>query len=145
MAGAHRGVKHRREGHAGSVDTAQEVLEAARLRAAALTSGDPQELRRLLHPQFRWFTHTGERFDRDTFVTSNTEGPTRWDRQELTEVNVVAHERTAVLHCQVVDAVDHGAGVEELHMPMTQVWVRDDDHWVCLAGHAGPVPVPTAS
>jgi Domain of unknown function (DUF4440) len=120
------------------VDTAEEVLEAARLRAAALATGDPQGLRQLLHPQYRWFTHTGERFDRESFVRSNTEGSTRWDRQELTEVKVVAHERTAVLHCQVVDAVDHGAGVEELRMPMTQVWVRDGGRWVCLAGHAGP-------
>jgi hypothetical protein len=23
-------------------------------------------------------------------------------------------------------------------MPMTQVWVRYDDRWVCLAGHNGP-------
>ena len=92
----------------------------------------------LLHPDFGWTSHTGERFDRESYVRSNTEGNTRWDRQELSEVKVVAHERTAVLHCQVVDAVDHGAGVEELRMPMTQVWVRDNDHWLCLAGHAGP-------
>ena len=120
------------------MDTSQEVLEAARSRAAALTTGDPQELRKLLHPQFRWFSHTGERFDRDSFVRSNTEGPTRWKRQELTECDIVAHERTAVLRCQVLDAVDHGDGVEELRMPMTQVWIRHDDRWVCLAGHAGP-------
>ncbi len=120
------------------MDTEQEVLEAARLRAAALVTGDPDQLRRLLHPRYRWFTHTGERFDRDSFVRSNTEGSTRWDRQELHEVNVVAHERTAVLRCQVVDTVDHGAGMQELEMPMTQVWVRHEDRWVCLAGHAGP-------
>jgi hypothetical protein len=23
-------------------------------------------------------------------------------------------------------------------MPMTQVWVRQVDVWMCLAGHAGP-------
>jgi hypothetical protein len=120
------------------VDTAEEVLEAARHRAAALTTGDPQELRRLLHPQFRWFTHTGEGFDRESFVRSNTQGTTRWDRQELSDVHLVAHEHTAVLRCQVLDAVDHGAGIEELRLPMTQVWVRYDDRWVCLAGHAGP-------
>ena len=131
------GMKPAPPGHAGCVDTAQEVLEAARLRAAALVTGDPEGLRRLLHPWFRWFSHTGERFDRDSFVESNTGGTTRWDREELSEVTVVAHERTAVLHCRVVDTIDRGAGVEELSMPMTQVWVRDEDRWVCLAGHAG--------
>jgi len=120
------------------VDTSDEVLEAARLRAAALATGDPQELRRWLHPQFRWFSHTGERFDRDSYVVSNTEGTTRWTSQELSDVEMVVHPHTAVLRCQVVDAVDRGEGPEELQMPMTQVWVRYDDRWVCLAGHAGP-------
>jgi hypothetical protein len=122
----------------GDVDTAEEVLEAARLRAAALATGDPEELRRWLHPQFRWLSHTGERFDRDSYIASNTGGGTRWSGQELSEVQVVAHEHTAVLRCRVVDSVDRGAGVEEFRMPMTQVWVRDEDRWVCLAGHAGP-------
>ncbi len=83
------------------VDTSEEVLEAARLRAAALASGDPQELRELLHPQFRWFSHTGERFDRDSYVQSNTAARARWAGQELSEVDIVAHEHTAVLRCQV--------------------------------------------
>jgi Domain of unknown function (DUF4440) len=120
------------------VETSEEVIEAAHLRAAALATGDPQELRELLHPQFRWFSHTGERFDRESYVRSNTGGSNRWDRQELSEVKVIAHERTAVLRCEVVDTVDRGSGVEEFRMPMTQVWVRYDDRWVCLAGHAGP-------
>jgi hypothetical protein len=120
------------------VDTSAEVLEAARSRAAALATGDALELARWLHPQFRWISHTGERFDRDSYVASNTEGANRWASQVLSEVEVVAHEHTAVLRCQVVDSVDRGAGVEEFRMPMTQVWVRYDDRWVCLAGHAGP-------
>jgi hypothetical protein len=125
-------------GHAGGVNRSEEVLEAARLRAAALATGDSQELRRLLHPQFRWFSHTGERFDRESYVQSSTEGSHRSDLQELSEVSVVAHERTVVLRGKVVDTVDQGAGVEQVTMPMTQVWVHYDDRWVCLAGHAGP-------
>jgi hypothetical protein len=120
------------------VGTSEEVLEAARHRAAALAAGDAQELRELLHPQFRWFSHTGERFDRESYVQSNTGGTLRWDRQELSEIDVVAHPHTAVLHCQVEDTVDRGEGIEQFRMPMTQVWVRYDDRWVCLAGHAGP-------
>ena len=120
------------------MDTTAEVIDAARSRAVALTTGDPDELRQWLHPQFRWFSHTGERFDRDSYVASNTEGANKWAGQELSEVEVVAHPHTAVLRCQVVDSVDQGAGVKEFRMPMTQVWVRYDDRWVVLAGHAGP-------
>jgi hypothetical protein len=120
------------------VDTSQQVLEAARMRATALATGDAQELREMLHPQFRWFSHTGERFDRESYVRSNTGGANRWDGQELSEVKVVAHPHTAVLRCQVVDTVDRGSGPEQFRMPMTQVWVRREDRWVCLAGHAGP-------
>jgi hypothetical protein len=101
-------------------------------------------LRDLLHPQFRWISHTGERFDRDSYVESNTDGTTRWSRQELSSVDVVAHDTTAVLRCEVLDEVDHGDGVEEYQLSMTQVWVRYENRWVCLVGHAGPT-LPSAS
>jgi hypothetical protein len=120
------------------VDTRAEVLDAAQQRADALASGDPEVLREMLHPRFRWVSHTGERFDRDSYVRSNTGGTHRWASQQLSEVDVVVHPQTAVLRCQVVDEVDRGEGVEAFRMPMTQVWVRYDDRWVCLAGHAGP-------
>jgi len=126
------------------VDTSEQVLEAARRRAAALASGDAQQLRSLLHPDFRWVSHTGERFDRESYIASNTGGANRWSRQELSDVDVVAHDSTAVLRCQVIDEVDRGDGIEEFRMPMTQVWVRHEDRWVCLVGHAGPVLAPTA-
>ena len=126
------------------MDTSEQVLEAARRRAAALASGDAQELRNLLHPDFRWVSHTGERFDRESYIASNTGGANRWSRQELSDVDVVAHDSTAVLRCQVVDEVDLGDGIEEFRMPMTLVWVRHEDRWVCLVGHAGPVLAPTA-
>ena len=126
------------------MDTSEQVLEAARRRAAALASGDAQQLRSLLHPDFRWVSHTGERFDRESYIASNTGGANRWSRQELSDVDVVAHDSTAVLRCKVIDEVDRGDGIEEFRMPMTQVWVRHEDRWVCLVGHAGPVLAPTA-
>ena len=45
-----------------------------------------------------------------------------------------------MLRCQVLDEVDGGDGTEQLRMPMTQVWVRYDDRWVCLVGHTDPIP-----
>ncbi len=47
-----------------------------------------------------------------------------------------------VLRCTVADFVDTGRGSEVLRMPMTQVWIRADAQWVCLAGHAGPRLAP---
>ncbi len=126
-------------GPVNETDPSEEVLEAARQRAAALASGDRDRLGKLLHPHFRWISHAGESFDHDSYLDSNTAGDLHWTGQEMNEVHVVMHERTAVLRCQVVDRFDRGHGPEEFEMPMTQVWVRQDDGgWVCLAGHAGP-------
>ena len=120
------------------MDTSEEVLEAARRRADALAAGDQQALRRLLHPQFRWVSHTGERFDRDSYVESTTGGASRRARTELSDVDLITHARTAVLRCEVLDEADSGRGTEQLRTPMTQVWVRYDDSWVCLVGHTDP-------
>ena len=121
------------------MDRSEDVLSAAQQRAEALASGDREGLGQLLHPGFRWISHAGETFDHDSYVDSNTSGRTRWTAQEMSDIHLVMHERTAVLRCHVVDTVDSGSGPESLEMPMTQVWVRqDDDRWVCLAGHAGP-------
>jgi hypothetical protein len=46
---------------------------------------------------------------------------------------------TAVLYAEVTDVVRSATDESEtFQMPMTQVWVRVDDGWKCLAGHAGP-------
>ena len=45
---------------------------------------------------------------------------------------------TAVLYAEVTDVVLADDGAETFTMPMTQVWVRQDGDWKCLAGHAGP-------
>jgi|SRR5436190_6237091 len=117
------------------MDATAEVIRAAEARAEALASGDADRLREMLHADFRWVSHAGERFDRDSYVASAAGNG--WSEQRLTEISVVAHEQTAVLRCTVVDTVDRGHGPREYRMPMTQVWVRRDGRWVCLAGHAG--------
>ncbi len=115
-----------------------QVLEAARRRAEALASGDAARLGLLLHPDFRWTSHLGERFDRAAYLRANTGGPNRWTGQELVDAEVVVAGETAVLRCVAEDSVDRGAGVQVFRMPMTQVWVPYAGAWVCLAGHAGP-------
>jgi len=117
---------------------AEDVRRAALDRATALADGDRDRLRAQLHADFRWTSHTGEQFDRETYVLSNTGEQNRWSHQELVDVEVVVHRESAVLRCLVVDTVDGGAGAKERRMPMTQVWVREGIGWVCLAGHAGP-------
>jgi ketosteroid isomerase-like protein len=115
-----------------------QVLQAARARAHALASGDVRQLGNLLHADFRWTSHTGEDFDRAAYLESNTGGGTSWRRQDLGEPEVVVVGNAAVLRTVVTDVIDSVGGEQIYRMPMTQVWVRTDHGWQCLAGHAGP-------
>jgi Domain of unknown function (DUF4440) len=117
---------------------ADAVLAAARERARALAGGDEDALRRLLHPDFGWTSHTGERFDRESYLRANRGGGTVWHGQTLRDPAVVVVGAAAVLTCVVVDRVDKGDGVRTYTMPMTQTWVDVDGRWLLLAGHAGP-------
>jgi ketosteroid isomerase-like protein len=115
------------------------VVSAARARADALAAGDVAALTDLLHERFRWTAHTGAIFDRDEYVRRNTSGTTVWRSQDLVDAEVTVVGDTAVLHAEVTDVVDGSSGEPEtFRMPMTQVWVRHDGRWRCLAGHAGP-------
>ncbi|MET9242831.1 nuclear transport factor 2 family protein [Nonomuraea sp. NPDC003709] len=118
----------------------QEVIAAALERADALAGGDPDRLRRLLHPDFHWTSHLGEQFDREDYVRSNTAGATTWKKQSLTDAEVVVvGQQVAVLRCVAADDVVSGESVRStFRMPMTQTWVNEGDRWLCLAGHAGP-------
>jgi len=117
------------------VDARQQVAHAAEARARALADGDADRLTGLLHADFRWTSHTGEIFDRHDYVHRNTTGPVRWRSQTLRQVAVTVVGDAAVLHAEVTDVVGSG---ETFRMPITQVWVRQHDQWLCLAGHAGP-------
>jgi ketosteroid isomerase-like protein len=120
-------------------DAVQQVVAAARERASALAAADAERLAALLHEDFRWTSHLGETFTRTQYVSRNTDGPTHWHSQDLTDVEVAVAGDTAVLHAEVTDVVRSGDGEPTTYrMPMTQVWVRVGGGWQCLAGHAGP-------
>ncbi|MFK4088417.1 nuclear transport factor 2 family protein [Kribbella sp. NPDC020789] len=114
--------------------TEAEVIAAAEARAAALAAGDADTLRFWLHPRFRWTSHLGAQFDRESYLAANTGGSLRWSAQTLTDIEVTVVGTTAVLRCVVTDSVNG----EEFRMPMTQTWVWEAERWQCLAGHAGP-------
>jgi hypothetical protein len=120
------------------LDSREQVLAAARARAAALVAADEDALSALLHPEFRWTSHTGEQLDRAGYVAANTGGRTRWRRQDLGAVDVVVVGNAAVLRTVVTDMVHTATGLQTHRMPMTQLWVSTDQGWQCLAGHAGP-------
>lgn len=113
-------------------------MRAADARALALAEGDSETLIDLLHEDFRWTSHTGETFRRDDYIERNTTGPVRWRSQQLDDVDVAVVGDVAVLRAEVTDEIAQGDGSETFRMPMTQVWVRQEDQWRCLAGHAGP-------
>lgn len=121
------------------VNAANQVIEAAEARAAALAEGDAEKLSGLLHADFRWTAHVGETYSRQDYIRRNTEGHTVWRSQELLSPEVVVVGDTAVLYAETTDVVRSGDdGSETFRMPMTQVWVRLAGGWQCLAGHAGP-------
>ena len=120
------------------MNAAQQVVSAAEERAAALAAGDADRLSGLLHEDFRWTSHVGETYGRSEYVRRNTEGHTVWRSQDLGGAEVVVVGDTAVLHAEVTDVVlAEGDRPETFRMPVTQVWVRLDGSWRCLAGHAG--------
>lgn len=121
------------------MNQADEVLAAAERRARALAAGEPDGLRRLLHPEFRWTSHGGRRFDREAYVQANTRGGLRWSRQQLEDPEVTVVDDVALLVCTASDTVIDADGEHVHRMPMTQVWVRAHRGWLCLAGHAGPL------
>lgn len=65
-------------------------------------------------------------------------GARTWRSQTLHDPAVTVVGDAAVLRGVVDDVVVTPDGDERFRMPMTQVWVRTDAGWQCLAGHAGP-------
>jgi ketosteroid isomerase-like protein len=120
------------------MDERGEVLAAARARAEALAAADGAALARLLHPAFRWISHTGEQFDRDDYIVRNTSGRVQWHRQDLGDPEVELFGDVAILRAVVTDKILRGGEVESFCMPVTQIWVRTDGVWLCAGGHAGP-------
>jgi len=120
------------------MSAADQVLTAARARAAALAAADADRLGILLHPDFRWTTHTGVDLDRAAYIEANTGGSVIWRRQDLGRPEIVVVGEAAALRTVVTDTVVGEKDPETYRMPMTQFWVRTDLGWQCLAGHAGP-------
>jgi hypothetical protein len=124
------------------VDVEDAVLLAAQARAAALAAGDSVALTALHHPAFLWISHTGQRFDRDSYLRSNAPPAASapiWHSQRLEDVEYAASEHVVVLRCVVADDVTID-GQRRIHrMPCTQTWVLADGRWQLLAGHAGPL------
>ena len=114
-------------------------MATAQERASALADGDTERLTALLHAEFHWTSHLGETYDRTEYVRRNTQGHTVWRSQELAAIQVDVVGDTAVLRADVRDVVLTKSGEPAMfRMPVTQVWVRVRDRWLCLAGHAGP-------
>jgi len=120
------------------MEAAEQVLRAASERATALADGNGPRLTELLHEDFRWTSHLGETYGRDEYVRRNTQGQTVWRSQDLGEPEVVVVGDTAVLLAEVTDVIVKDGDELTFRMRVTQVWVRRNEGWMCLAGHAGP-------
>jgi ketosteroid isomerase-like protein len=118
--------------------TRDEVLTAVRCRAEALSSGEPEQLRRWLHEDFVWTSHRGEVFGVAMYVEANTRR-LRWVSQEILDPQVTIAGDTAVVVGAVRDVVEREGEPVVFTMRVTQTWIRSADGWQCLAGHAGPL------
>jgi ketosteroid isomerase-like protein len=118
-----------------------EVLAAVRGRSEALSSGDPDRLRRWLHEDFVWTSHRGEVFGRAAYVEANTRW-LRWVSQEMVDPQITIVGDTAVVVGAVRDVVERDGEPAAFTMRVTQTWIRSADGWQCVAGHAGPLALP---
>jgi ketosteroid isomerase-like protein len=75
---------------------------------------------------------------RAAYVDGNTNGSLRWLDQRLQDPDVVVIGDTAILTAVVVDTIERTRGADEFRLRLTMTWVRQDEAWRCLAGHAGP-------
>ena len=118
--------------------SADAVLAATRARSAALVARDPDALRALHHPEFRFTTPRGDVRDRDAYIAGNTEGDLVWRAQHLLEAEVLVVGDTAVLVGVVHDEFERDGEPGALDMPLTLTWAREEGTWRVLAAHAGP-------
>src|SRR5215831_6980612 len=83
----------------------QEVIEAARRRAAALASRDEESLWLLMHPALQWTTYKGDVIGYEEYIEGNSRGGLVWRSQCLDDIRVVVVGDTAVLTASVTDEV----------------------------------------
>jgi ketosteroid isomerase-like protein len=121
-----------------STTDAEQVLDAAQRRAAALVAADADALRDLMHPALQWTTFKGDVLSRDQYIAGNTEGGLVWRSQRLHGATVAVVGDTAVVTALVIDEVHKDGRDQTLALRLTQTWVRAGSGWQCLAGHAGP-------
>ena len=114
----------------------EEVIQAAQRRATALAAGDEAALRALMHPSLRWTTFRGEVLGYEDYIAGNTRADLRWRSQRLADIAVTVVGDAAVLTAAVTDEVTRDGGDLAFQLRLTQMWVRTDGGWRCLAGHA---------
>jgi hypothetical protein len=117
-----------------------EVLAAAEARARALAAGDADALRELQHPDLRWTTHRGEVLDRDRYIAGNPSGELVWYPSGSRTRPSRSSADTAVLTAIVVDDVSRAGDRSTFRLRLTQTWVRDENGWRCVSGHASKPP-----
>ena len=121
-----------------STPDADQVLDAAQRRAAALVAADAEALRSLMHPLLQWTTSKGDVLSWEQYIDSNTAGGLAWRSQRLEDTRVAVVGDTAILTARVIDEVERDGQDQTFALRLTQTWVRADAGWRCLAGHAGP-------
>ena len=114
----------------------KEILAAARMRFAALSTRDARRLRRLLAPGFAYTNAAGKVFDRDSYIlTYALDESVSWASQKFSEVCVAFSGETALLTAIIHDVARFGEYRLDARFRTTQIYRRSANGWIYLAGH----------
>ena len=122
-------------GHAAAsgvaVDEAQ-ALAALDPWAEALFSGDPEQVARVLAPEYQILRSDGTGFGKDDYLTTL---PKQAARSQFRDIVATAHDNVMVIRYVIVtDQTIEGQAVEAVS-PRLSVFRKDGDGWL-LASHA---------
>ena len=114
-----------------AVDEAQ-ALEALDPWADALFSGDPEQVARVLAPEYQIVRSDGTGFGKDDYMTTL---PKQATRSQFRDIVATAHQDIMVIRYVIVtDQTIEGQAVEAVS-PRLSVFRKDGDTWL-LVSHA---------
>lgn len=123
--------------------TEQAIITIVKARSAALVAGDVPALERILHPEFIYVNSQGIKTTRAEYLGrfANPDGGPKWEKQDLSEIEIHVHGDTAIVTCRVHDVAHWGEHHLDSEFRSTFVYIQSADGWRCVAGHTSEIVV----
>jgi uncharacterized protein (TIGR02246 family) len=117
------------------------VEAAVRSRSRALVAGDVTAMERLLAEGFVYTNAGGHVAAKRDYVDAFVASPdVRWERQDISELEIALYGNAAIATCRVHDVASYGGERLDDRFRSTLVFVRQDGVWRCAAGHTSRAP-----